>query len=277
MTMTEPRSDALLKWDLFVTSGIPTVTPDPPSGERRRFFSPISSTLIYGKRDALLVDTFMTVDQNDVLADWIKGSGKNLTTIYVTHGHGDHWFGIGALLERFPGARAVASPGVVNMMKRRRASGRIGEGEDLRAAGAGGQRSAGVEVRHEDDGLQRRQLLDQVAHGLTPIVGLAAVAIAVHREEHFCIDLSEAIDDPHGPHVRRAARPDGAQARRREERRDRLRDVGQVRDHAVAGPDAKALERGRERADLRCQRGPRDLRARPRLGLEDDGGSVSRR
>ncbi len=115
--MTEPSSDAPLKWDLFVTSGIPTVTPDPPPGEKRRFFSPISSTLIYGKRDAVLVDTFMTVDQNDVLADWIKGSGKNLTAIYVTHGHGDHWFGIGGLLERFPGARAVASPAVINMMK----------------------------------------------------------------------------------------------------------------------------------------------------------------
>jgi glyoxylase-like metal-dependent hydrolase (beta-lactamase superfamily II) len=112
-----PGSDAPLKWDLFVTSGIPTVTPDPPPGERRRFFSPISSTLIYGERDAVLVDTFMTIDQNDVLADWIKGSGKNLIAIYVTHGHGDHWFGIGALLERFPGARAIASPGVVKMMK----------------------------------------------------------------------------------------------------------------------------------------------------------------
>jgi hypothetical protein len=38
----------------------------------------LSSTLIYGKRDAVLVDTFMTVDQNDVLIDWVKGSGKNL-------------------------------------------------------------------------------------------------------------------------------------------------------------------------------------------------------
>jgi metallo-beta-lactamase superfamily protein len=64
------RSDAPLKWDLFVTSGIPTVTPNPPPGEKRRFFSPISSTLICGKRDAVLVDTFMTVDQNDVLVDW---------------------------------------------------------------------------------------------------------------------------------------------------------------------------------------------------------------
>jgi glyoxylase-like metal-dependent hydrolase (beta-lactamase superfamily II) len=115
--MTEARADAPLKWDLFVTSGIPTVTKNPPPGEKRRFFSPISSTLVYGKRDAILVDTFMTVDQNDVLVDWVKGSGKNLTTIYITHGHGDHWFGIGALLERFPGAQAVASPAVVRMMK----------------------------------------------------------------------------------------------------------------------------------------------------------------
>src|SRR5438067_7051577 len=117
MTMTQTGGDAPLNWDLFVTPGIPTATKGPPPGEKRRFFSPISSTLIYGKRDAVLVDTFMTVDQNDVLADWIKGSGKNLTTIYVTHGHGDHWFGIGALLERFPGARAVASPRVVDLMK----------------------------------------------------------------------------------------------------------------------------------------------------------------
>jgi len=115
--MTEPSSAGPLIWDLFVTTGVPTVTPDPPPGEKRRFFSPISSTLIYGKRDAVLVDTFMTVDQNDVLTDWVKGSGKNLTAIYITHGHGDHWFGIGALLERFPGARAVASPAVVKMMK----------------------------------------------------------------------------------------------------------------------------------------------------------------
>ncbi len=117
MTMTEASRDAPLKWDLFVTTGIPTVTKNPPPGEKQRFFSPISSTLIYGKRDAVLVDTFMTVNQNDVLVDWVKGSGKNLTTIYITHGHGDHWFGIGALLERFPGARAVASPAVVKMMK----------------------------------------------------------------------------------------------------------------------------------------------------------------
>jgi glyoxylase-like metal-dependent hydrolase (beta-lactamase superfamily II) len=44
-------------------------------------------------------------------------SGKNLTTIYITHGHGDHWFGIGALLSHFPNARAVATPEVVRSMR----------------------------------------------------------------------------------------------------------------------------------------------------------------
>ena len=59
----------------------------------------------------------MTVKQADALVDWVAATGKNLTTIYITHGHGDHWFGIGALLERFPNARAVATPDVVRVMR----------------------------------------------------------------------------------------------------------------------------------------------------------------
>ncbi len=42
-----------------------------------------------------------------------------MTTIYVTHGHGDHFLGIGALLDRFPYARAVAKPDVVKLMRQR--------------------------------------------------------------------------------------------------------------------------------------------------------------
>src|SRR5712692_1991152 len=83
-----------LKWDLFVTPGIPMVSNDLAPGEKRRMWSPISATLIYGKRDAVLVDTFITVDQADVLVEWVKGSGKNLTTIYITHGHGSAEGGI---------------------------------------------------------------------------------------------------------------------------------------------------------------------------------------
>jgi len=108
-----------LNWAVFVTPGIPIVTSDLPPGMKQRLWSPISSTLIYGERDAVLVDAFMTIEQSRALEDWVAASGKNLTTIYATHGHGDHFFGIGALLDRFPNARAVATPAVVKVMRQR--------------------------------------------------------------------------------------------------------------------------------------------------------------
>ncbi len=106
-----------LKREVFVTPGIPTVTSDLALGTKQLMWSPISSTLISGKRDSVLVDTFITVEQADILVDWVGASGKNLTTIYVTHGHGDHFFGIGSLLDRFPNARAVATSDVVRLMR----------------------------------------------------------------------------------------------------------------------------------------------------------------
>jgi len=107
----------LLKWDVFVTPGTPIVISDLPPGATQRLWSPISSTLIYGERDAVLVDAFITVEQTDALVDWLAASGKNLTTIYATHGHGDHSFGAGTVLERFPSARFVATPEVVQKMR----------------------------------------------------------------------------------------------------------------------------------------------------------------
>ena len=74
----------LLKWDVFVTRGIPAVISDLAPGTKQLMWSPISSTLIYGKRDAVLVDAFITVEQTRALVDWVAASGKNLTTIYAT-------------------------------------------------------------------------------------------------------------------------------------------------------------------------------------------------
>ena|SRR5215813_4633053 len=61
----------------------------PASQRETGLWSPISSTLISAKRDALLVDAFITVKQAEALVDWVAASGKNLTTIYATHGHCD--------------------------------------------------------------------------------------------------------------------------------------------------------------------------------------------
>src|SRR5580700_10475246 len=72
-------------------------------------WSPMSSTLIHGEQDAVLVDTLVAFDQVDALADWVQGFGKRLTAIYITHGHADHWIGLSRLLERFPDARALAA------------------------------------------------------------------------------------------------------------------------------------------------------------------------
>lgn len=57
-------------------------------------WSPMSSTLIYGERDAALVDTLVTFDQADSLVNWIDRFEKHLTAIYITHGHADHWIGL---------------------------------------------------------------------------------------------------------------------------------------------------------------------------------------
>ncbi len=86
-----------------------------PNGEPK-LFSPEASTLIYGSKDAVLTDPGMTADQARALGDWVAGKGRNLTDIFITHGHGDHWFAAGLLAERF-GARVVASAGTIAQME----------------------------------------------------------------------------------------------------------------------------------------------------------------
>jgi glyoxylase-like metal-dependent hydrolase (beta-lactamase superfamily II) len=109
--------DDRLGWDVFVSPSIPMVVAKLPPGQKQMIWQPMASTLIYGERDAVLVDPPMTVEQTNTLINWVAASGKNLTTVYSTHGHGDHWFGVGAVLDRFPNARAVATPGVVELMR----------------------------------------------------------------------------------------------------------------------------------------------------------------
>src|SRR6267142_5798452 len=70
-------------------------------------------TLITGRSESLLVDTFLSKEHNNELADWIAAKGKRLALIYITHGHPDHFFGLKILKERFPEARMLARHNVV--------------------------------------------------------------------------------------------------------------------------------------------------------------------
>ena len=99
-----------LSWDVFVAPSELLSGGDAAPGEKQAFWSPVSATLISGERDAVLVDALLTVGQANDLAQWIAATGKNLTTVYITHGHGDHWFGLGTVLARFPNAQAFALP-----------------------------------------------------------------------------------------------------------------------------------------------------------------------
>ena len=72
-----------------------------------------TATLIYGVKDAVLIDTFLTTEQSEQLINEIKKTGKNLTTIYITHGHSDHFYGAQLLLDQFPNAKLIATSNVV--------------------------------------------------------------------------------------------------------------------------------------------------------------------
>jgi glyoxylase-like metal-dependent hydrolase (beta-lactamase superfamily II) len=115
MDSVDTRHEAL-NWEVLALKR-PGLSRDLPPGREDLMWVANSSTLIYGKEDAILVDTLLTTEQSKSLLDWVLASGKNLTAIYVTHGHGDHFFGLAALLECFPRARAVATPSVVKSMK----------------------------------------------------------------------------------------------------------------------------------------------------------------
>jgi glyoxylase-like metal-dependent hydrolase (beta-lactamase superfamily II) len=129
------------------------------------YWNPISSTLISGTEEALLVDPPFTREQVGKVGDWIERSGKRLAYIYATHGHGDHWFGTGELLKRFPGAVAYATRGTIDVM-------------------------------HQQATVGREQLFDRVFPGLIPPTPVVAAPVPA---EGFLLEgnLVRAVETGH--------------------------------------------------------------------------------
>src|SRR3984885_10589218 len=223
-SLANTRKVPVLGWEVFVTPGIPIVTPDRPPGIRQTYFQAMAATLIYGVRDAVLVDTFMTVTQATALADWVAARGRNLTTIYITHGHGDHWFGAATLLERFPNAKAVATPNAVRVM-RQNASPEALEGSWK--ASFPGQIPERLVIAEELDG----DLIDLEGHELVavelghtdtddttclyvPSIGLVVAGDAAYNDVHLYLAESNAQTRQEWISAMPAAKPEASPAMR---------------------------------------------------------------
>jgi glyoxylase-like metal-dependent hydrolase (beta-lactamase superfamily II) len=77
----------------------------------------VDSVLITGEKEAILIDgQFDQADAHRAVAA-ILDSGKKLTTVYVTHGHPDHYFGLGVIKAAFPSAKLLALPSTVKAIQ----------------------------------------------------------------------------------------------------------------------------------------------------------------
>jgi hypothetical protein len=89
---TNGLKETTLSVNVFTAPGKAMVGERPrPFGEALGF-DPITSTLIFGEHDAVLVDAMMTVAEAEALADWVALHNRNLETIYITHAHFDHFY-----------------------------------------------------------------------------------------------------------------------------------------------------------------------------------------
>ncbi|MFL6000181.1 MAG: MBL fold metallo-hydrolase [Streptomyces sp.] len=104
----------MLSIDVFTSDYKPIATTVPGWDTRRQATWPASTaTLVHGPREAALIDALITAKEAHELTNWIRATGKVLTTVYVTHGHADHFLGLAVVLDAFPDAVAVALPEVV--------------------------------------------------------------------------------------------------------------------------------------------------------------------
>lgn len=76
----------------------------------------VNSTLVYGEKDAMVIDAGFTRADALRIAANVLDSGKQLTTIYVSQADPDYYFGVETLKEVFPQANVVTTPAVLEKL-----------------------------------------------------------------------------------------------------------------------------------------------------------------
>lgn len=107
-----------LSYEVLVSPAIPLALPGRLPDGGARTWAPVSTTLLHGRHESVLVDPPLTAAQAESVADRVQAAGRRLTYIFATHAHGDHWFTAASLADRFPGAQVVATAGTIEQMHR---------------------------------------------------------------------------------------------------------------------------------------------------------------
>ncbi len=81
-------------------------------GEKAIF--PVSSSLVTGDKEAILIDAQFDVQNGQALVEMIKKSGKKLTTVYISAGDPDFYFGLEPVMAAFPDVKVLADQHVVD-------------------------------------------------------------------------------------------------------------------------------------------------------------------
>ena len=127
---------------------------------------------------------------------------------------------------------------------------------------------------HLDHGGQAGQRRGDLPDHRGPGVLLAVVGVAVAADEHLRLDLGEPVDHAARAEIRRAGRPDRAQAGRGEEADDRLGDVRQQGRDPVAAADAEPAQAARDARHLLGELPVGQAPGPASFGIKDDRGTV---
>lgn len=109
-----PRLALVLSMPGLAAAGELTITPYNPGNDA---IFQVSSVLVSGEREAILIDAQFGKSQAEQLVALVRASGKTLTTIYISHGDPDFYFGLDTLLEAFPQAKVVATAPTVRHIR----------------------------------------------------------------------------------------------------------------------------------------------------------------